>query len=95
MKKAIFLSFVLFLFPCVCLALTVDDNGYAWIAASREEKSGVSRQLSEANGKDSAYWVEMLDAFYGVNNWQIRSLKIKKVADQISPLEQSAGKSGE
>ncbi len=89
------MSFVLFLFPCVCLALTVDDNGYAWIAASREEKSGVSRQLSEANGKDSAYWVEMLDAFYGVNNWQIRSLKIKKVADQISPLEQSAGKSGE
>lgn len=95
MNKPLLWSVIFLFLPCICFALTADDNGYAWIAAGSEEKSAVCRQLAETNSKDSVYWVEMLDAFYGMDNWQIRSLKIKKVADQISLPEQPAGKAVE
>jgi len=68
----------------VCFALTIDDNGYAWVSAPYEDKSAVGKELSKRNGNDYLYWIDMLDAFYSVDNWGIMSSKIKDVAAQIS-----------
>lgn len=91
MKKVFLLFTFLVILTSVCFALTLDDNGYGWIAASNEDKAVVGKELSKTNGKDSAYWVDMLNGFYSINNWNIMSLKIKKVADQIVLPEQSPG----
>jgi hypothetical protein len=91
MKKVFLLLIFLLISSSLCFALTLDDNGYGWIAASNEEKESAGRELSKTNGKDSAYWVDMLNGFYNINNWKIMSLKIKKVADQILLPEQSSG----
>jgi len=91
MKKVFLLLIFLLISSSFCFALTLDDNGYGWIAASNEEKEAAGKELSKTNGKDSAYWVGMLNGFYNINNWKIMSLKIKKVADQISLPEQSSG----
>jgi len=68
----------------VCFALTIEDNGYAWASVPYEDKSAVGKELSKRNGKDYLYWIDMLDAFYSVDNWGIMSTKIKDVAAQIS-----------
>jgi hypothetical protein len=91
MKKVFLLLTFLSISSTLCFALTLDDNGYGWIAASNEDKTVVGKELSKTNGKNSAYWVDMLDGFYSINNWNIMSLKIKKVADQIALPEQSSG----
>ncbi|MDD5281827.1 MAG: hypothetical protein PHC37_04215 [Candidatus Omnitrophica bacterium] len=91
MKKIFLLFIFLSILTGVCFALTVDDNGYGWKAASKEEKAAVCSELSKTNGRDSIYWVEMLDAFYSIDNWNIMSLKIKKVAGQISLPGQPSG----
>jgi|GEM_PF-1106782 len=91
MKKVFLLLVFLLISSSLCFALTLDDNGYGWIAASNEDKTAVGKELSKTNGKDSAYWVDMLNGFYSIDNWNIMSLKIKKVADQIALPEQSPG----
>jgi hypothetical protein len=88
MKKVFLLVVFLLILTVSCFALTVDDNGYGWESAPDEEKAAVCKELSKTNGKDYSYWVEMLNAFYSVDNWSIRSLKIRKVADQIALPEQ-------
>jgi len=91
MKKIFFLFTFLLIFTAFCFALTFDDNGYKWKAASNEEKAAVCKELAKTNGKDYAYWIDMLNAFYSVDNWKIISLKIKEIADQILLLGQSSG----
>lgn len=91
MKKVFLLFIFLLTSSSLCFALTLDDNGYGWIAASNGEKEAAGRELSKTNGKDSVYWVDMLNGFYNISNWSIMSFKIKKVADQISLPEQSSG----
>jgi hypothetical protein len=91
MKKVFLLFVFLLISSSLCFALTLDDNGYGWIAASNEDKAAVGKELSKTNGKDSAYWVDMLNGFYSIDNWNIMSLKIKKVADQIALPGQSSG----
>jgi hypothetical protein len=91
MKKVFLLFIFLLISSTFCFALTLDDNGYGWVAATSKEKEAAGKELSKTNGKDSAYWVDMLDGFYSINNWNIMSLKIKKVADQIALPEQSPG----
>ena len=91
MKKVFLLFVFLLISSSLCFALTLDDNGYEWIAASNEEKETAGKELSKTNGKDSVYWVDMLNGFYSIDNWNIMSLKIKKVADQIALPEQSSG----
>jgi hypothetical protein len=91
MKKVFLLSIFLLISSTFCFALTLDDNGYGWIAASNEDKTAVGKELSKTNGKDSTYWVDMLNGFYSIDNWNIMSLKIKKVADQIALPGQSSG----
>ena len=87
MKKACFLVIFLLILSGICFALTLDDNGYAWNVASYEDKSSVCKELSKANGKDYFYWIDMLNAFYSIDNWNILSTKIKEVAAQI-PLSE-------
>jgi len=83
--KKVFLSFIfLLILTSFCFALTVNDNGYAWKAASNEEKAAVGKELAKTNGKDYAYWVDMLNAFFTVDNWNIMSSKIQFVATQMS-----------
>jgi hypothetical protein len=83
--KKIFISFTfLLILTGFCFALTVDDNGYGWKGASIKEKAAVCEELSKTNGKDYAYWIGMLDAFYNIDNLGILSSKIKNVAAQIS-----------
>ncbi|MFA6129998.1 MAG: hypothetical protein WC731_03320 [Candidatus Omnitrophota bacterium] len=91
MKKMFLLFTFLLIFTGLCFALTFDDNGYKWKAASNEEKAAVCKELAKTNGKDYAYWVDMLNAFYSVDNWKIISLKIKEVADQILLPEHPSG----
>jgi hypothetical protein len=91
MKKVFFLLTFLLILSSVCFALTLDDNGYVWKAASYEEKVAVCKELSSTIGKDYIYWVDVLNAFYENNNWNIQSLKIKEVATQIPLSEQSSG----
>jgi len=84
MKKAFLLFTFLLILTSFCFALTVNDNGYAWKSASNEEKAAVCKELAKTNGKDYAYWVDMLNAFYNVDNWNIMSSKIQFVAIQMS-----------
>jgi len=87
MKKACFLVICLFVLSGVSFALTLDDNGYTWNVASYEEKVAACKELSKTNGKDYFYWIDMLNAFYSIDNWNILSTKIKEVAAQI-PLSE-------
>lgn len=75
----------------ICFALTTDANGYAWKAASYKEKVAIGKELANTLGKDYLYWVDMLDAFYAVDNWNIQSLKIKDVVAQIPISEDKPG----
>ncbi|MBU0548688.1 MAG: hypothetical protein KKH57_08100 [Candidatus Omnitrophica bacterium] len=91
MKKVFFLFILLLISSSVCLALTTDDNGYAWKAASYEEKIAVCKELTSTIGKDYTYWIDMFNAFYDNNNWNIKSLKIKEVAVLMPFSEQPPG----
>lgn len=91
MKKVSFLFFFVLILSSVCFALTPDDNGYVWNAASHEEKAAVCKELSKTGGKDYLYWIDMLNGFYSINNWAILSTKIKEVAAQIPLSEQPSG----
>ena len=91
MKKVFFLFIFLLILSSVCFALTPDDNGYAWKAASHEDKIAACKELSSTIGKDYIYWLDVLNAFYENNNWNIQSLKIKEVAAQIPLSEQTLG----
>jgi len=91
--KKILLLFISFLtLSSVCFAITPDDNGYAWNAAGYEEKVAACKELSKTTGKDYIYWVEMFNAFYSINNWNILSSKIKELVAQIPLSEQSSEK---
>jgi len=82
---------LLLILPGVCLALTPEDNGYEWRAASTEERTVVCKELSGTTQKDYIYWMDMLNAFYNTSNWSIQSLKIKEVVTQIPLSEKSSG----
>ena len=90
MKKVFLLVTFLLILSGACFALTLEDNGYAWNAASYEDKSAFCKELSKTNGKDYLYWVDIINAFYSIDNWGIMSTKIKNVAEQISMPEQPA-----
>lgn len=87
MKKVFFLFIFLLILSGFCYALTPDDNGYAWKAASSEERVVICKELSSSIGKDYTYWMELLNGFYENTNWNIVSMKIKDVAAQV-PLSE-------
>ena len=91
MKKAILSIIFLLILSSICLALTVDDNGYAWKAATQDDKIAVCKELSKTVGKDYTYWIDMLNAFYNTTNWNIQSMKIKDISLQIPLLDPSSG----
>jgi len=91
MKRLFFLLIFSLVLPGACFALTTDDTGYAWKAASYEEKTLVCKELASTLGKDYIYWLDILNAFYDNTNWNIQSLKINEVATQIPLSEQLSG----
>lgn len=45
-------------------SLSLNDTGYEWKKATREEKSRISNQLAGEHGYSSAYWKKNLDNYY-------------------------------
>lgn len=80
MKKAFFCLTFLLILLTVCSALTEDDDGYAWQAASDEEKASVCKELPTIVGETEFPWVTIFNKFYSTTNKIALSMKIKEVA---------------
>lgn len=57
---------IVFFFCCIstAFALTLQDDGYAWNAATYEERLVVCKVLSSKIGKDYVWWFGALNSFY-------------------------------
>lgn len=79
--KTLLISVFIFLFCTgVCFALSINDNGYMWNAASYSERMEICKQLARTMGKDYIWWFGALNAAYDTTDPSVLKLKIKEVA---------------
>ena len=67
----------------VCYALSMQDDGHAWRAASEEVKIELAEELSATIGKHYMWWVGALDAFYNTTDENILSVSIKNATNML------------
>jgi hypothetical protein len=69
-------------------ALSINDNGFKWKAASNLEKERVCKFLSAKIGKDYRYWMTTIDELYSTGGESALHLKILDLAALIGATQE-------